>query len=336
MTDTWKNNQWQANAGWKCYACRRMNKKNAAFCQLCGGSWEECAQEQPNGWTWEKEPRPSPRKRSVSRRSKPKGSSKGKSDKGKSGKPTEESPSPFGQYTSTTPTSPWPQFDTSPFTNLVVKETGQSSQSSTTTMPTQMTDLVTALKKAYPDGSELPPGVKEALEKCDQAGQRQITRDLHSATTALGKARKALKEAAEAKKSLRNSWTQHLRESITMWETQLDQFRRSLNQLQEAEMKATADIAAAQKAIQSLNKDAEFETVEKEEPTAKQEKEEIDLQKQLHMALTSSAAAIGITLEAPTEIVISDTENPDGNHAAKRPRQPALGEAAQPKAANTM
>ena len=93
---------------------------------------------------------------------------------------------------------------------------------------------------------------------------------------------------------------------------------------------------AAQKAIQSLNKDAEFEAVEKEEPTAKQEKEEIDLQKQLHMALASSAAAIGITMEAAAEIVISDSEPPEGNHSAKRPRQPVLGEAAQPKAANTM
>lgn len=99
----------------------------------------------------------------------------------------------------------------------------------------------------------MPPEVKELVEKHESSGTRQITKDLHSATTMLGRAQRALKDAQQQRQTHRNAWLAHLTESMQLWESQLEEFKRRQMALREAEQKASQDIASARSTIQQLN-----------------------------------------------------------------------------------
>ena len=147
-------------------------------------------------------------------------------------------------------TAPWPvmdlsQFQTAPPTAAAAANQSQTSQSAQ--------ELIQAIRKAFPKASAMPAPVKEALEKAEVSGARQITKDLHAATSALGRARRAFQEASEARKQLKSGWMKHLEESLAAWEKQLDTYRTNYAQLQDAESKALQDVANAKRSIQQLN-----------------------------------------------------------------------------------
>lgn len=113
--------------GWKCVHCRIMNKKNAEYCQKCGGYWTECHEGESRSWTWtasSDSQSSRPRSSSARRRTKPnnskgkgagkdpnvKGKSAGKesSTKGNNGK---NSSSPFAYVPTSNAMTPWPILD---------------------------------------------------------------------------------------------------------------------------------------------------------------------------------------------------------------------------------
>lgn len=100
------------------------------------------------------------------------------------------------------------------------------------------------------------------MEKVEISGTRQTTKDLHAATSALGRARKAHQEAHDARSKLRGSWMKHLQESLRAWESQLDSYRMNMAKLQDAEAKALQEVSNAKRTIQQLNSHAEGAGVE--------------------------------------------------------------------------
>lgn len=111
-----------------------------------------------------------------------------------------------------------------------------------------------ALLKAYDgDVSKMPEDVRGLVDKVDTENAKQLTKGLHTATTKLGLAKKALDQAVEARKHHRQQWLRHMEEATKMWETQLAEYRARQAKLQEEAMQATAEVTSARRQIQSLN-----------------------------------------------------------------------------------
>ena len=104
-------------------------------------------------------------------------------------------------------------------------------------------ELVAALAKAYPDKKQMPADVRELLDKANQHTSRSITKDLHTETSNLGKAKKLLQEVSEAKRAHKQAWTRHLADSIELWQKQLAEYNQQQSLLAERESKAARDIS---------------------------------------------------------------------------------------------
>ena len=331
------------NAPWKCAVCRRLVKKVVEYCPGCGGHWiatqdssyhHNASASSSATWEWEDwnsweggqaralRQRSQSRQRSTSRKQKEKGKGHG-GKQGKAGKPGKGSknqdtvlaPSPFAPYPMPATMTPWPTVE-APATNAAQLANAQ---------PPMNNELVIALKRAYPDG--LPQDVQDLVDRSSDTAAKQITRDLHAATTSLGKARKALRDAQAAEASHRQAWLKHLREATKHWAEQLDQFRRKQIQFQEAKIRASQEVEAARKLIQALNsqtaaKDAPAMTVEElDDPKLVDTdvKEEEELKKTLQSTLMACAEASGVAAKVTEEITIPSDDEKDGS-ATKRPR----------------
>lgn len=286
-----------------------MNKKLAEYCQSCGTHWEMAAD------TWDGAGPQTPRRSQSARRrrqnaksdgkgSKDKGKDKGKEQsrqKGKDGlaeQPFGPLPAPF-HYTPTTlvPSIPWPASDTtSPF------QTAQNQQAVVASTASQ--ELISALKKAYVD-STMPQEIKDIVEKHESSGSRQTTKELHAATTQLGRAQKALKEAQQQRQSHRTAWLAHLTESMKLWEGQLEEFKKRQMALREAEQKAAQDISSARLTIQQLNQNSsgtsatEMADPFQDEPVeSTADNEEANLRVKLQQSLAQCASVVGVTSAA--------------------------------------
>ena len=202
----------RSRQGWKCGTCRIMNKKNAEYCQKCGGYWTECFEGQ-HQWNWSMavEPKsPRPRSNSARRRSNAKGAGKGPGKDHSKGTGGKVAQSPFSNSYVPTPEAltPWPCMDFEKYQQAPAPAPSQPSNQSTQ-------ELVLALRKAFPESSALPQSLRDAMERAENSGMRQITKDLHAATSSLGRARKAHQEASEARSKLKSSWMKHLQERVS-------------------------------------------------------------------------------------------------------------------------
>ena len=286
-----------------------MNKKLAEYCQSCETHWELAAD------TWDGAGPQTPRRSQSARRrrqgaksdgkgAKDKGKDKGKEQsrqKGKDGsaeQPFGPLPTPFN-YTPTTlvPSIPWPTNDTiSPF------QAAQNQQAAVASTASQ--ELISALKKAYVD-STMPQEIKDIVEKHESSGSRQTTKELHAATTQLGRAQKALKEAQQQRQSHRTAWLAHLTESMKLWEGQLEEFKKRQMALREAEQKAAQDISSARSTIQQLNQNSsgasatEMTDPFQDEPVeSTADNEEANLRAKLQQTLAQCASVVGVTSAA--------------------------------------
>ncbi len=318
-----------------------MVKAKAEFCPRCGKHWTKCYDpnyipQAPSSeeWDWEKSTSSSARRRSSRSKSQQdrgrgrkgkdgKAGGKGKDTTGKSkdvsGKQDASSltitaPSPFTQYQSGLPsTGPWTGETGSELALTVAPQP----------VPSANADLVAALLKAYPSREQMPVEVKELIEKTQMQEARSLTRDLHVETSNLGKARKLLMEIQEAKKTHKAAWLSHLKESVDLWNRQLRDFMAQQAELTEKENKATRDIQAANRAIQSLNSKAADATggealapldpVLKVEPN--KDLEEEDLKKKLHKVFAECAAIAGVT---GTEILHVQSDGEEEEEARRK------------------
>ena len=175
----------------------------------------------------------------------------------------------------------------------------------------------------------MPAHVREIMEKVEVNDARQVTKDLHAATTALGKARRSHQEAAESKRLLRTSWMKHLEESAKSWSSQLEHFRASMASLQDQEAKALQEVSSAQKLIQQLNAQGGKDQVLDEQPSAElvettaMDVEEETLRKRVHNTMRMCLGALGSDIqEISDEEKEKDAENPSKRARSADPPAP--------------
>lgn len=125
-----------------------------------------------------------------------------------------------------------PSFPLSAATSQSSKETPDSGQ---------YRQLLSILRQKQQD---LPPEVQSALQATQIADSKTITKQLHSAVSQLGSAKKQLATLAQARTQLHASWTTFVKESIERWKKHLEDFQeqdaKMVKQIEEASQKLQA------------------------------------------------------------------------------------------------
>ena len=189
-------------------------------------------------------------------------------------------------------------------------------------------ELIAAIKKAFPDSSSLPAEIKEALDKTEVA----VTKDLHRATSALGRAQKSLRELEEAKEKHRTQWLTHLKDALQSWQQQMQSYEEQQQSFKDAIVKAKTDLDQSHRSIQVLNAKAagkqppEAAVREPEElgpPQGEEDPEEKSLRKQVHQALAQCALKVSEKLnitELPEMVEVPSDEEEKRRLDSKRLR----------------
>ena len=168
------------------------------------------------------------------------------------------------------------------------------------------------------------------IDRLEKDNSKFVTKNLHAATTMLGKAQKMLTEALESKKIHRTRWIKHITEAVTTWQAQLQDYQKQQATFHAAATKARADIETARKEIQALSVKASQATLaamppiaavsaEQEEGNTDADTEEEKLQSQLQSVLQTCAEALNV--EAPQQVSEpEDMTMEDGEREKKRLR----------------
>lgn len=188
------------------------------------------------------------------------------------------------------------------------------------------------LRSAYSESNPMPQDVKEYVEKLEKETAKTVTKTLHSATTAMGKAQKTLADTLDAKKQHKARWTAHITEAIKTWKAQLQDYRKQQNTLQEIANKAKADIEQFKTSIQQLTTTVPGASMAAmPSMPAATEIEDLDadnaeekLQLQLQSVLRSCAEALGLEIPPGKEGLdamedLTKEEEEEAN-VRKRPR----------------
>ena len=335
---------------WRCKTCWRLIKAKQQYCPSCGGWWgdvnDTTYQKRPSqvqqDWQWNEWEETTPRQRNARKRSnstRSKGRGKGKSkDKGKE-KPTEGSqPSPFA-------TMPLPEVPAGPFapTNLHLALPEPAASGSN--------ELLSAIRRAFPDTQSMPTEIKEALERSEGQVSKQLTSELHRATSSMGKAQRTLKELMDAKERHRLQWLQHLGESLKSWRLQLDSYDAKQSEFADSITKARKDMEASHVMIQTLNARAAGKPVPAHLETSVpadtaedlshiQDPEERALRKSLHGLLAECATKMEVkeeetkTKDNKSELVMSSGDEGAAGEKGpqKRQRSKSPGNGKEPDA----
>ena len=341
------------NQGWKCYHCKRMNKRLAEFCQSCGTHCEQAIDNwqwagadggtprQRGEWSWQpwedwedipRTSRSSSRARNASAKKRSKGKGKGK-DRSKD-KTEQPLVSPFTVMPTAQEavhSTPFPPPSTVPST---MPEVSSSS-----------TELMMAIRRAFPDSQSMPSELRDAMEKSESVATKMLTQELHRATTSMGKAQKAYKELQDAKERHRMQWLQHMETSLKAWKQQMEGYDKKQQDFVEAIQKAKKDMDASHVLIQNLNAKAagkpppppQAETIELDGPEDLShiaDKEERKLRRSLQHILAECATKSGTKPVMDEFIIASDDEKQDKENTTKRQRSDTPG-ALEPGAAGT-
>eukprot|EP00435_Cladocopium_sp_Y103_P058654 s2453_g20.t1 len=324
---------------WRCNYCQRLNRKVATQCAICQSHWstgtrhntEPKAQTQVYQWgqedavwNWQetpKESKPRSSTRSSSARRRAKGQGK---DKGKKGKQTATQPSPFQ---GAAPLTPWPttesifgQAVTTP-QGPIVPEAAASSSTSTAAALTAHVELVTAVRKTYPDVSKAPQDIQAALKKADQNLSKQIGSDLHKASSQIEKSSKQLTSLRSARAKHKDTWMKHLRDSVATWESQIKAYQEQQQIYIDQINRAKSEISLARRALQTVSKHAGNVAIKTEEENENVDEDpELDIEEQTLARKVQELLQQSANLAIPSEIQeIQDSEE-DSGHKSKRPR----------------
>ena len=275
---------------------------------------------QQHGWTWERHQssqpgRASSRPRSSSERRRKKNKGKGKDGKGADA-PKEGQQTAKSQYSLPTAPLPW-----------IGEGDNTAALSSGSAMPNPHSEVLQALKKMFPDPSQMPTELRSAVEKTEAQNSKQMTRDLHSATSQLGKAKRALAEAKEARTQHRKAWYAYLTECAATWQEQQRNFEEQEHLLRVQEEKSRLEIIQVTGLIQQLtNKNAVESGLPQSTPPAELAEvddaaEEKKLREQTHKALSACLA----TVKKEEEVIQLDSDNEDQSRKRPRSAEPGSG-----------
>ncbi|CAL1163980.1 unnamed protein product, partial [Cladocopium goreaui] len=250
---------------------------------------------------------------------KAKGNSKGKKGKqGKSQSKQNDQMSPFQAEPKSF--APWTTLDTSAFTPSTTLSPNPFAAASSS-LVAQDQEWVEALKRAYPDPALMPEETKLLVEKAEKTHGRKGIKNLHQATTYLGKVKDHLSEVSDHRRAHRALWMKHMAAGIQIWEQQLDEFRKHQAFLTEQASKARQEITATSRIIQQLSHTAggtsappplTVVTAEVEEHTEDAaDKEEETLRTNLQAVLRNCAGSLGLDIEPPKAVeVVEEVEAP--------------------------
>lgn len=306
----------QKAEGWMCYECGKRSGKVAIHCQFCGKRWEEVFwgdswdQRAPSITRPPRQPK-QPWNRSLSDRAprasgwgdEPKKKKKDKREKEKK-KPKEGQDDPgFSPFGTCPQGSLVPPFQASPSMTPF-----PSSNTASSNVQAVNQDLVKELLKCYPDAGSMPQHIKDLVEKATTDSAKALTKAMHNATSALGRAKKSHQELVETKKIHRQNWLRHLESSAALWNQQLAEYRKKQSELQASVAKAASDVESARRQILTLgSKDASmaFQAPEEEEepvvePNADLEEETSRVQ--LQKTLEACAASTGPPPAEPIDL----------------------------------
>ena len=147
----------QTSAPWKCKPCKRLCKATAQHCPSCGKVWSKCYDKSyihnakpDNSWSWPSAREASPRSRTARQRSSSarskKGKGKGKLAKGEGGIPS-------NYILPLPPAAPW------------MPESGTLDTTTSSAQAALDSELLAAIKRSYPDASQMPSEIKLMVEK---------------------------------------------------------------------------------------------------------------------------------------------------------------------------
>eukprot|EP00435_Cladocopium_sp_Y103_P061061 s1330_g22.t1 len=328
----WQQNEdWDWNSGW--------NQGDASH-----------AAQSPRGRSKGK-PGKSPRKRSAGRKGQGKGMPPEQTGKGKFGEASTDlaQPSPFNVSAKggqpALAQQPWPAFETMSFGPFPVSNPGIAASNvspfpvaasaapvtpslgSTTPASSNNIEMAAALRNAYKD-KPVPPEVQEILDRADQELGRNNIKALHSATAALGRAQKKLREVVTMRNSQRLMWTKHVTEAVAIWENQLESYRIGQAQLTEQAVFARMEVGNARKQIAELSARVDGSkapepppAIVEETATEETDVEEQQLRAKLQEALKACASALGIEMpNAPHQTIHVIPDDDDQDRTSKRPR----------------
>ena len=298
---------------WHC-SCGRLNGKRHVHCPACKAHWSAGVphsnepksprtynyhEDQSEQWDWQNRGRKTQRKwkghqhrpydRSESARRREKGGGKGKGNKSAS--------------------------------------TAQQAPVPPTASALSHAELLSAVRKNYPDITQAPEDIQRAVEKAEKFTSKALTTDLNKASKQVGKAARQLSQVKDARTSHRQNWLKHLKDSVVSWQKQLQLFKDQQKEYGDQLNRAQQELNIARRHLQQLNKqaaavgaplstktgDAIPESVEGD-TNSTFEMEAQALVQQVQESLQQSIAAASKTDEAME--VLSDEED----RRTKRPR----------------
>ena len=169
----------------------------------------------------------------------------------------------------------------------------------------------------------MPSEIKAMVEKSQSVVNRQTTRDLHLATTQLGRAKKCLDELTESRGAHRQAWMKYLKECTDSLNQQQEKFNEQEKQFAELMEKAKGEIKSARATIQTLSAQSEAPAVEVV-PTPSPEAAAAELnglQQQAEQLLQRSTQALKEIKEEKLDMIdLSMEDDDEQTHPQKRPR----------------
>ena len=321
---------------WRCH-CGRINKKWAVECAICYSPWSEGTRHptQPKpkeeyNWSsqaWEEWD--NGQSRSASRSStryrqdyqdynyqmplQSQSKAKGKGRKGKTKNTTQQAQaSPF--QTDSTGFAAWPALDSTAFTPSSSLTPSPFALTGASSLIAERQEWAEALRKAYPDPSTMPEETKKLVDKTDKEYGRRGIKNLHQASTYLGKVKEHLGDVTDKRRAHRSLWMKHLAQGIQVWEQQLEEYRKHQANLAEQAAKARSEITATSRIIQQLSYTAGGATASSAAMAAAQppivtidaeetvedsvDKEEETMRLQLQSVLRNCAGSLGLEIDA--------------------------------------
>eukprot|EP00435_Cladocopium_sp_Y103_P075511 s29_g59.t1 len=345
----------QTGMAWRCATCMKLCGKSHEFCGICGQSWKDCMDpsygmlnQKDSGsrrvqWTynpnWNTEQEwnteswaPSPRRRQSPRRrgnsaskqkhkGKGKGKSVGKGDKGK-GKAVDSEEVSFGPPSIASLASPNPPWIASTPPSIPPQPANASialiDPKPENNQDKQLRLLVAALKK---HNDELPEDIQAMVQDVNIRAGQQETKQLHSAVTAHGKAKKELQEAQHARINLHSAWRTFLTQSAAQWQTYTDMFLQQEKQLSERLTHAKEALMQARDSLNSSKAAAGVPVDSKDDSANMSDIDELDA-KDLHTGTSAKIAEGFGNLAKNLQTLQKDAEalELDEQQALKRPR----------------
>lgn len=254
---------------WKCRYCKRLNKAVAIYCGQCGRHWTEALDgsychplpqgakgedyyshwEEETPWEqedWHSGRWPSRSSRAYSHSQTPHGAKKSrKTKKNKKQKELTEHQAP------PLPEAPWHHKGGKGYAAGPSSSAMSSAQE--TKSDQKLKQIIAALKKSE---ANLTPDLQLLVQETTMVQSQDNTRQLHSAVSKLGQAKKALQKLRASRQNLHVVWKNYIAESVTKWKGFCEQFEKQDSDLAKQLHEAIQSVKIAEAGLESTKKDA--------------------------------------------------------------------------------